>query len=35
MEKEGSFNELANDIPANILERFPALKKNNLFNKRC
>ena len=29
--QEGSFNELANDIPANILERFPALKNSNLF----
>ena len=29
--QEGSFNELANDIPATILERFPALKKSNLF----
>ena len=29
--QEGSFNELANDIPANILERLPALKKSNLF----
>ena len=29
--QKGSFNELANDIPANILERFPPLKNSNIF----